>query len=363
MILYSCKVSQSNIIPTKADCFPYTSSVIPEIEPILINIFDTILPNETDEKSQKISFFYNRIIESRDADGGITKKQDTTNSKNMLLDIFRPIKESPESSFFANYIVNIFVELINFNYSNLDFVFNVMNKTFPETLILVLGPIIMHVVFVILFIASHLYAIYLWFSSMSWFFKKRDSNGNWGSIPWDDFEDSTFALFLVFIFVIILFPIGMPILFLISLFTFFYCLISIVLYVGFMNGKDTALFSILKKVFLYHKVTVMIILTIVLISNAKTYLGMVAAGVCLLCAVLFYWNIIPSNIYKAVMPPEGTLSPVNDDYSQPKKTCRGAKQYGGQGTSIQGRSIPIGKNVNMLNEKQLLKELKKMSKQ
>ena len=44
--LYICKIAQSNILPTRADCFPFSESK-PTVSPIQTNIF------KTDDKSIK----------------------------------------------------------------------------------------------------------------------------------------------------------------------------------------------------------------------------------------------------------------------------------------------------------------------
>ena len=54
LILYMCKLAQSNILPTEQECFPYTDNK-PNITPIKTNIFTTF----TDpEMSMKLEFPY-----------------------------------------------------------------------------------------------------------------------------------------------------------------------------------------------------------------------------------------------------------------------------------------------------------------
>ena len=40
LVLYACKLAQSNILPTDIHCFPYTETK-PDIQPIQTNIFTT----------------------------------------------------------------------------------------------------------------------------------------------------------------------------------------------------------------------------------------------------------------------------------------------------------------------------------
>ena len=83
LILYSCKLGQSNILPTNEKCFPYENTK-PNIQPISINIFNTLLSDPP--MSNKINFPYNEY-----------------NSENKLLDMFREYKSEPRSNFFVNY--------------------------------------------------------------------------------------------------------------------------------------------------------------------------------------------------------------------------------------------------------------------
>ena len=83
LVLYSCKVGQSNILPTDEKCFPYTDN-IPVIESIQTNIFTTMFTDP--QLSLKLKIPY-----------------DKDNSKNMFLDILRNYKHEPHSYFLLNY--------------------------------------------------------------------------------------------------------------------------------------------------------------------------------------------------------------------------------------------------------------------
>ena len=55
LILYACKLAQSNILPTDVHCYPYEETK-PNIKPVQTNIFPT---NSEPALSIKISFPYN----------------------------------------------------------------------------------------------------------------------------------------------------------------------------------------------------------------------------------------------------------------------------------------------------------------
>ena len=61
LLLYACKLGQSNILPTDIHCYPYVDSK-PNIQPIDINIFNTIFSDPT--MSNKIKFPYDHYNSS-----------------------------------------------------------------------------------------------------------------------------------------------------------------------------------------------------------------------------------------------------------------------------------------------------------
>ena len=81
LVLYACKLAQSNILPTDIHCFPYTETK-PDIQPIQTNIFTTFTEPQL---SMKMSFPY-----------------DEFNSSNKILDMFREYKNKSSSNFLAN---------------------------------------------------------------------------------------------------------------------------------------------------------------------------------------------------------------------------------------------------------------------
>ena len=57
LILYGCKLAQSNILPTESNCYPYTEEK-PNIKPISTNIFTTFFEPQM---SMKINFPYDEF--------------------------------------------------------------------------------------------------------------------------------------------------------------------------------------------------------------------------------------------------------------------------------------------------------------
>ena len=91
LLLYACKLGQSNILPTNIHCFPYSEAKI-NIQPIETNIFTTF----TDPPlSMKMNFPYDKF-----------------NAGNKILDLFRNYKNESKSNFLANYFISIMEEVI-----------------------------------------------------------------------------------------------------------------------------------------------------------------------------------------------------------------------------------------------------------
>ena len=102
-LLYTCKLGQSNILPTDSTCEPYTEYKLEfPLKEKQINIFTDTFINP--KNSMKLNFPQNEF-----------------NLSNKLLDMFRDYKNEPESNFLANYFISIAESLIQFFYICINF--------------------------------------------------------------------------------------------------------------------------------------------------------------------------------------------------------------------------------------------------
>jgi hypothetical protein len=300
LILYACKLSQSNILPTDIHCFPYQENK-PNIQPIETNIFTTF---SEPPLSMKIKFPYNEH-----------------NSSNTVLDIFREYKNSPGSNFLANYFISIVEGLISFNYSSFNTILNILNGL-PEILIVLFGPIIVGIISTIILIIDHLYLIYLWFANMGWFFRTNINESGTGSPDWKDINfldgfNYLTAVGLVFLFVILFF-FSLPVLSIIASLTICWCLFSCITYKAEMYGKSITSATIIQDIFKYYKLLIMGILSFLIILSAFTKLGTVSGVFSVIILALIYFGIITIDIFKPIN--KDNLSP-EVSYNQAKKTC------------------------------------------
>ena len=300
LVLYGCKIGQANILPTNEKCYPYTD-LKPDIENIPINIFTTFTDPQT---SMKINFPYNKF-----------------NSSNMILDLFRNYKNEPKSNFLANYFISIIESLLQFNYSSLNFILNMMNGL-PEVVIVLIGPILISIASSFIFLFDNLYLIYLWFANMGWFFK-HNSNTDlnhkpvWNDVTIVDMFDYGCAIGLVFLFFILFWIVlmSLPVL---PFITMCLTIFTGVNYMGVINGKSANSLTIIKDIFKYYKVTIMSVFSFFVIISAFANLGTIPGIFSIITLGLIYAGIISIDLFKASS--EEGLTNLSS-YEQAKKVC------------------------------------------
>jgi len=300
LILFGCKLAQSNILPTEEKCYPYSDNKL-DIQPVQTNIFTTF----TDpQMSMKMSFPYNPY-----------------NSANKVLDLFRNYKEEHDSNFLANYFISIIESLIADNYSAINFVANMMNGL-PEIVILIFGPFIVSFISAFIFLYDHLYVMYLWFANMGWFFKKNVSTSTGEKAIWEEVTilnpiDYWCAILLVILFCILFWGLlaTLPVL---PFLTMSWCLFTCIAYQAEMGGKSISSLTIIKELFKYYKVTFMSIFSFFVIVSAFGSLGAIPGVFSIITLLLIYFGIITIDLFKPNV--ESGLSALTS-YKQAKKTC------------------------------------------
>jgi len=302
LILYACKLAQSNILPTDVHCTPYTDSA-PNIQPIKTNIFAT---GGESPLSMKLSFPYNEY-----------------NSKNYILDMFREYKNDPRSNFLANYLISMIETVTQFNYSALNKGLDMLNGL-PEIILVIFGPVIVAFMTTIIYIIDHFYLIYLWFAQMGWFFKTNTNDSGTGNPKW---EEVTFvspfnywcAVWLVILFIILFFcSIALPVISIFAAFSMAWCIFSCVTYKAEMGDKIISVLPIIRDVFKYYKSTIMGIFSFFVIVSAFSKLGTIPGLFSILVLCLIYFGIISIGLFNQIN--KNNLSPLVSD-KQAKKTC------------------------------------------
>ena len=306
-ILFACKVAQSNILPTDLKCNPYTDNKF-DLKTIESNIFTVKPPKSKEVLSQKISFPYNEF-----------------NSKNMIINAISSWKESPDSMALTNYFLSIMESLLCFNYNAWNLFFSGINSSLNETFQLIIGPFIIPILFILLLIANNFYLIYLWFVKMSWFFKKNvnntreDRKPDWKNISiLEPFSYLLSLLFLV-IFICLFFVVFWCLFPLFAVFASVWTFLSLFTFKGLMENKEIGITNIISKVFKFHKVTFMSIITFFIILSAFSSLGGLGGIICLVAALALIFGFIPSNLFVPEIPLNLSSLVSNN---QAKKTCK-----------------------------------------
>jgi hypothetical protein len=337
IILYLCKLAQSNILPTEINCFPYTNNEI-NITSIKSNIFNTW----TDPPlSMKIEFPYNEY-----------------NKSNKIIDIFREYKEKSNSNFLANYFIAIIESIFHLNYSAINTIFNMFNE-FSEIVLILFGPILIFFILFFLFLFNHLYIIYSWFSNMYWFLKTNSNDTNIGKPKWDDVTFTSplnfcFGLGLIFLF-IILFFIGFPLLSFIIFILFSWCILSCLSYKSLYNSKDINVGTIIKEVIKYYKIPIVSLISLFIITYAFSKLGNIQGIFSIITLLLIYFGFLKFDLFKSINE-ENLTSLVS--YKQAKKTCSFKNNNIKKSSSLLGSLLGIQSGGNITNH---LKKINKMS--
>lgn len=336
LILFVCKLAQSNVLPTEANCAPYTNNK-PSINPspIQTNIYTT-----NADMSMKLEIPY-----------------DDYNAKNKLLDMFRTHKEKGSSNFLANYFISIIESLMQFDYSSINTTMNFLNNV-PESIIIGLGPILVAILFSFGVLLNGLYFIYLWFSNMHWFFKSNKNESGEGAPKWEDVTlfspvDWVLSIGLIIVFVILFF-VGFPLLSFIPFIILFVTTMSCLFYKGKLNGKNVMAFSLIKETLKHYKLgfVTTLCLSVVLIAFSK--LGTVPGIFSLITVFLIYWGILGIDLFNPIN--ESNLTPLSS-YEQATKKCSNVLKntqkhgllynfiFGQKGGNITKQLKKIGKNI------------------
>ena len=300
LLLYACKLAQSNILPTDIRCSPYTD-LDPNIQPIKTNIFTT---GGDSPLSIKLSFPYNEY-----------------NSKNYVIDMFREYKNESSSNFLANYFISMIETIIHFNYSAFNKILDMLNGL-PETLLVIIGPAIAAFMITIIFIIDHLYLIYLWLAQLGWFFKSNTNDSGKGAPKW---EDVTFgwtfrywsAIWLAIIFIMAFF-FALPVISILAAFSMLWCIFSCISYKSEMGGKVISAFPIIKDTFKYYKTLIMSIISFFVVVSAFSKLGLIPGIFSILTVILIYFGIISIDLFNHSS--KENLSPAVS-FNQAKRTC------------------------------------------
>jgi len=364
IILYACKLAQSNILPTDINCSPYTEDKV-NITPVTSNIFSSSLFDDP-QLSMKINFPYN-----------------DKNKKNIFLDWLRKKKTQPKASYSSLYFISIIEGLIVFFNSSFNTVLGLLNEYIPEVIIVLFGPLLMIPVTNVIFILANVYVVILWITKSSWFFK-RNLNADAGSQPkqlpdWktitldDSILSYLFSFWLastVIVIGIIILIIFFPFISILPTITFLLTLFSALSYNGEITEEDNkksqvGVGGIILRLIKYYKVIFMSTISFFITMSAFGKLGTIEGCWSIGIALLIFFGILTIDVFKSTNQPamSGLVSneqamktpcPVKEDFVDPKSGMfyklshpfKGGAQIGGK--KLVNQLKKLSRQVNIL---------------
>ena len=311
-ILYSCKVAQSNILPTDLFCSPYNDtplSMIPEIKNININVTNI---NDI-QQSEKIQFLYKN------------------NNKNIIIDTLKKMSTNLKVNPTIMYFITILENLLCFIYNSLNTYLNFLNGYVSESVIIFGTPFITLLYLSFIYLLSWGYLIILFFTKMFWIFRINTNNSN----ETTDISSTNYfkqvsllssngimsiiivSILLCFMlfFITIVFPV-------LIFFSLIYCFLSIVTMTStrVIDGTDYTFVNALIDVFYYKKSLLSYIMSYVVISKAFNIFGTNGGAISLLIVLLIYFKILKIPLFTDPELDSNKFSELSD-YIISEKKC------------------------------------------
>jgi hypothetical protein len=308
-ILYSCKVAQSNILPTDLLCNPYnnTSFMIPDIKEININVTNI---NDI-QQSEKIKFLYEN------------------NNKNIILDTLQKMSTNLKVKPIIMYFITILENLLCFIYNSLNVYLNFLNTSVSESLIIFGTPFITLLYLTFIYLISWGYLIILFFTKMFWIFRINTNNSSKDVNKTDYFKQvslfssngiiSIIIVMILLCFIVVFITVIFPVLVFVSL---IYCFLSTVTMTStrVIGGTDYNYINALTDVFYYKKSLISYIIAYIVISKAFNIFGTNGGVISLIIVLLIYFKILKIPLFNSPeLDPSkfGNLS----DYVMAEKSC------------------------------------------
>lgn len=279
IVLYCSKIGKANILPEENTCIPK----IPD---------------------NKINFFINGVNSQK-----FKFNNSPANTKNFFLDIFRNYSNIKKGkSHFPLYAIALFESLILKNNLILNTIFTFFNDKLPELAIILLWPIMMGIIVSFLGIFDFVYFIYIWFTSISIFFTKEDPvSGDMISLGSTDKTSSYLWALLKAGVVLCVTTLALGIAPGIVSIILLSCLIGMLGYQGKLEtktgfDKELSVGSFIIETFKFFKVSIMVILSIIITSNAFTNLGVLAGLFAIIVILLIKFDYISIGLFKPIVP-------------------------------------------------------------
>jgi hypothetical protein len=307
ILLYSCKVAQSNLLPTCSTAEPYSNVAI-QIQQIAADI--NIVKNANGEFSTKILF----------------NVEENKQHINKVLGVLNQWKYGVGATSFKLYVASILGDLIAFQFKLRTMILNLLNSIFSESLIVFLGIFIVPIIESINYIVSLFYTIFLWFARIHMLFSEpvatekgttwKDGN-MWGLTSW------YWSLIIIFLVFMLLMTIGITLIIpiLVALISGFCMFFPLFIKATFKDKPDRVygVSETIKNMFKFKLGVIMILASLFVILNASSHLGAYSAVLAVVaCAILYFFT--PTYKSYAAKPTDFSTFGLGT-YTQATKNC------------------------------------------
>jgi hypothetical protein len=287
--LFGGKVSQSNILPTDPNCYPYVDNVTATATATATTKIPW-LPKDKTTYMENLSFepifVKNNDNESSSIPVVLSKANDGTGTwKELLAQIMNPLIQHSFSTFTA--------------------FFQGIHSTFPESFFIYIGAILLSLFCGIMVLFHWVYAMYLWFmrgTSLCWSVPKR------GFLV----KIMMSSIFICFSFLGL--SIIIPLMGVVSCISMLYVLLTLSRCTA--NNKEVTLGSFVGRMLHEYKVFLSWTFSVLSVAVAFSQLGSLTGVFCMLTVLLIYFDILPLKIYEPVSSTTNTTYPYNQESFQ-----------------------------------------------
>jgi len=295
LTLYSVRASQTGLIPTNVDCNPYTN-IQGKLDSVNVNI--NVVKNGEDLYSTKLNF---------------PIEENLLQMEKGLIGYLKKMIYGEKASAYSLYIGRTMEKVMSVNFSFVNTVYNTLNSSLPESVILFVGPMIMFFIQFISVFVNICLLVYYWFYNIYLVFStKRQENGetSWKEHSIFNIFNLGWSAFYYFIFFLLFCFCGLFVLPTTALFISLYCIFfPLFLKSNIVRGdnkvKSFSLKQAIIDTFTFKKSIIMYMLSLVIISSvSKGFSSYVLVGTILGFLILHFFT----DIYKQYLPKASDFS-------------------------------------------------------
>jgi len=272
-VLYSCRVAQSNILPTDINCFPFTDTLGDKPAEIGIDINIMYDSSSQQKVSEKIKFPFDENILLVKGNPG-----------NYIIKYLKWISK-PGTFSFSEYILKTCKDSIVNSIFLFDGFYTLLNSILPESFIFVFGLFLVMFVAMFIFIINIFYCFYLWIVNYFTILFKGGLFENAGS---------KLMMFIIFLFVFPFILVLTPILSLWNVIISFFFPLTM----KAKKGEEKYSFFIIFHVTFYYKKNIILSLfSLMFLSITNSIYGVLAVSIgILVCLFLYFFTPIFQNV-------------------------------------------------------------------